>query len=271
MTLYDHGWVDDDNGAGEAGPPGVGFKLTASGNYDIQNKRLENVAQPLKDSDATTKKYVDDIFKSDINVHGKKVTNVEVMGSDAVTKTYLESNFMKRSNNKWNAAKSVISNVHSPQSDGDAVNQKYFEDRFENTGIKFTAFVQGEVKKESERLTNLVQSNKFNYDCDNNRLINVGKPEHENDAVNLKFIKDNCITKRRERDGYLSVNKVRLTDLSEPSKSHSAVTKNYADNLHNEQAVRITELDREIKTLAEMVDRHDKTIPIVIENKSKKE
>ena len=46
-------------GPGAQKPPGVGFKLTDDGNYDIDNKKLRNVASPQTNNDATTKSYVD--------------------------------------------------------------------------------------------------------------------------------------------------------------------------------------------------------------------
>ena len=44
---------------GLPGMPGVGFKLTDDGNYDIDGKRLTNVSQPTDGSNGTTKAYVD--------------------------------------------------------------------------------------------------------------------------------------------------------------------------------------------------------------------
>ena len=41
------------------GLPGVGFKLTGDGDYDINNKKLRNVASPQTNNDASTKTYVD--------------------------------------------------------------------------------------------------------------------------------------------------------------------------------------------------------------------
>jgi len=40
------------------GPPGVGFKHTRNGHFDIEGKLLTNVGEPKNDSDAVTKKYV---------------------------------------------------------------------------------------------------------------------------------------------------------------------------------------------------------------------
>ena len=44
---------------GEQGLPGIGFKLTDDGNFDIDGKRLTDVSLPVDGGDATTKAYVD--------------------------------------------------------------------------------------------------------------------------------------------------------------------------------------------------------------------
>ena len=44
---------------GPPGPPGIGFKLTDDGNYDIDGKRLTNVSQPIDARDVATKAYID--------------------------------------------------------------------------------------------------------------------------------------------------------------------------------------------------------------------
>ena len=38
--------------AGERGPPGIGYKLTADGHYDVDSKKLCNLADPTESSDA---------------------------------------------------------------------------------------------------------------------------------------------------------------------------------------------------------------------------
>lgn len=42
----------------QRGLPGVGFKLTDAGNYDIDGKRLTNVADSIDDSDAVSLKIL---------------------------------------------------------------------------------------------------------------------------------------------------------------------------------------------------------------------
>jgi len=51
------------------GPPGkrgIGFKLTKDNDFDIQMKRLTNVSQPIVNSDAVTKEYVDIVINEKI-------------------------------------------------------------------------------------------------------------------------------------------------------------------------------------------------------------
>jgi len=44
---------------GQKGDPGIGFNLTDDGNFDIDRKRLTDVAEPVDKNDAATKNYVD--------------------------------------------------------------------------------------------------------------------------------------------------------------------------------------------------------------------
>jgi len=53
------------NQRGERGPPGIGFKyLDRERNFDINDKRLANVSNPLENKDASNKQYVDNQFNS---------------------------------------------------------------------------------------------------------------------------------------------------------------------------------------------------------------
>ena len=50
------------------GPPGVGFKLTQDGNYDIDNKKLTKVAEGTDNSDAITKHQLDTGLNTKVNI-----------------------------------------------------------------------------------------------------------------------------------------------------------------------------------------------------------
>ena len=49
---------------GDPGLPGIGFNLTDDGNFDIDSKRLTEVADPIDKNDAATKEYVDSHISS---------------------------------------------------------------------------------------------------------------------------------------------------------------------------------------------------------------
>ena len=49
---------------GDQGLPGIGFNLTDDGNFDIDNKRLTEVADPIDKNDVATKEYVDSHISS---------------------------------------------------------------------------------------------------------------------------------------------------------------------------------------------------------------
>ena len=66
---YSNGQLETSSGTGQGekgdpGLPGIGFNLTDDGNFDLDSKRLTDVADPVDDGDAATKKYVDDHIHS---------------------------------------------------------------------------------------------------------------------------------------------------------------------------------------------------------------
>lgn len=94
---------------GEKGDPGVGYNLTVDGNYDIENKRLVNVASPISDYDTATKKYADgnssgvsgtsSTLTIDSNIDMKdtyRILNLKtpIDGQEPATKQYAHINFI---------------------------------------------------------------------------------------------------------------------------------------------------------------------------------
>ena len=99
----------------QRGLPGIGFKLTADGNFDINGKLLTNVAGPANGDDATNKNYVDTenakqniaivdkASKSDLN------SKLNIDGSNSMTSD------LNLNNNK-------VINISGGTNNGDAVN-----------------------------------------------------------------------------------------------------------------------------------------------------
>lgn len=51
---------------GSRGPPGVGYKLTTEGHYDLDNKKLCNVAAPSEPNDAVNLETLSRMIKMEI-------------------------------------------------------------------------------------------------------------------------------------------------------------------------------------------------------------
>ena len=100
---------------GQKGDPGIGFKLTDNGNFNIDGKLLTNVAGPVNGDDATNKNYVDTenakqniasadkASKSDLN------SKLNIDGSNSMTSD------LNLNNNK-------VINISGGTNNGDAVN-----------------------------------------------------------------------------------------------------------------------------------------------------
>lgn len=54
------------NNKGTRGPPGVGYKFTPDGQFDVENKRLCNVAAPVKSDDAVNLQTLKRLLESDV-------------------------------------------------------------------------------------------------------------------------------------------------------------------------------------------------------------
>ena len=71
MQTQSEGGIGGKGEKGDPGLPGIGFNLTDDGNFDIDSKRLTDVAEPKDNSDAATKNYVD-TKNTDINSKAEK-------------------------------------------------------------------------------------------------------------------------------------------------------------------------------------------------------
>ena len=99
----------------QRGLPGIGFKLTADGNFDINGKLLTNVAGPVNGDDATNKNYVDaENTKQDIAIADK------ASKSDLNSKLNIDGSNSMTSNLNLNNNKVI--NISGGTNNGDAVN-----------------------------------------------------------------------------------------------------------------------------------------------------
>ena len=128
---YSNGQLETSSGTGqgergEPGLPGIGFNLTDDGNFDLDSKRLTNVADPVDDGDAATKKYVDDHISSD--AASKKYVDDENARQDIAINSKAEGDRVllldgsKSMMGHLQMGSKKITDLDDGISDGDAVN-----------------------------------------------------------------------------------------------------------------------------------------------------
>ena len=189
------------------GLPGVGFKLTDDGDYDMQNKKLRNLALPQTNDDASTKSYVDSevskTLKLDgsnamtgaLNMDNRRVENIAPARhghSDAVSSLhmhifyfYLNTNDGKiEARNPIDMKNQRILGVKDPILHSDATN-KFYVDNFMTQ------------KADKSDLNNYLKrdgsvSVTGDFDFGNHKITNVANPTlNQNDAIPYKFYTDN--------------------------------------------------------------------------------
>ena len=149
MGIFNEQSFDHPFAKGIQGAPGVGFSLTADGNYDISGKKLTNVGAPSNNTDAATKKYVDDnsgggspatsrlTVDSNIDMKDRfRILNLKhpVDADEPATKQYSDSRFLDRNGSRTMIGNLSMNNnkiikVGSPTANDDAANKKYVDDK----------------------------------------------------------------------------------------------------------------------------------------------
>ena len=235
---------------GIQGAPGVGFNLTADGNYDMVGKKLTNVGAPTSDTDSATKKYVDthsgggktSLITVDSNIDMKsqyRITKLKTPtdNDDAATKKYVDDSkvdgsvFMKLDGTRsmtgnLNMNNKRIINIPAPTGNN------------QPTPLAYSDLAYLKVDGTNSMTNNLNMNNK--------KIINLITPTNNSDASTKKYV-DNSISNQDfssffKKDGSISmtsdlnVGGHKIINLENPSSESDAATKKYVDShLHQTQ------------------------------------
>ena len=173
MGIFNEQSFDHPFAKGIQGAPGVGFSLTADGNYDISGKKLTNVGAPSNNTDAATKKYVDDNSSGsptttrltvDSNIDMKdrfRILNLKhpVDADEPATKQYSDSRFLDRNGSRTMIGNLSMNNnkiikVGAPTANDDAANKKYVDDKSSTSTSRLSVDSNIDMKN-TYRITNL--------------------------------------------------------------------------------------------------------------------
>ena len=179
---------------GIQGAPGVGFNLTSSGDYDMVGKKLTNVGNPVSNTDAATKKYVDD------NSSGGKTSSLAI-----------DSNIDMKSQYS-------ITKLKSPTENDDAATKKYVDD----TKVDGSVFLTLDGKR--------VMTGNLNMN--NNRIYNIPNPNGDNQPTPLAYtdIAYLHVDGSNKMTNNLNMNNKRITNLTTSTDNADAATKKYVDD-----------------------------------------
>ena len=234
---------------GVQGAPGIGFNLTADGNYDMVRKKLTNVGAPTSDTDSATKKYVD--------THSGGKTSLITVDSNIDMKSQFS-----------------ITKLKTPSNNDDAATKKYVDDSKVDGSVFLkldgTRSMTGNLDMNNKRIFNLpnptgskqpiplaygdlaylhvdgsnMMTNHMNMN--NKKIINLITPTNNTDATTKKYVDDSIsnqdFSSFFKKDGSitmtsdLNIGGHKIINLEDPTSDSDAATKKYVDgHLHQTQ------------------------------------
>ena len=175
MGIFNEQSFDHPFAKGIQGAPGVGFSLTSDGDYDMVNKKLKNVGAPSANTNAATKKYVDDNSSGtptttrltvDSNIDMKdqfRILNLKhpVDSDEPATKQYSDSKFLDRNGSRTMIGNLSMNNnkiikVGTPTANDDVATKKYVDDKSSGSLTSTSLTVDSNIDmKNTYRITNL--------------------------------------------------------------------------------------------------------------------
>ena len=240
MGIFNEQSFDHPFAKGIQGAPGVGFSLTADGNYDMNKKKLTNVGAPSANTDAATKKYVDDNSSgtpttsrlrvdSNIDMNHKSIENLypPQNNNDATTKFYVDAKFLQVSGDNQmignlNMNSKKIVNVNAPTQNNDASNKKYVDDTVAANKVDVSPYFK---KDGSQKMTG-------NIDMNNNRIYNLPAPTGSKQPTPLAFtdLKYLHVAGTNKMTNNLNMDNKGIIHLKPPTSDTDAATKKYVDD-----------------------------------------
>ena len=201
---------------GKDGLPGVGFKLTPSGDFDLQRKRLTNVAEGTGDSDAVTKHQVDTLkiqLKADsLQIDGSShmTGDLDLRGQKLINPGEIKMN------------RKLITNLDTDEeNDLSAVNMITLK-KFHPDVPAHTHEVTKDI--DLKELFNVIQSKQ--------RSLNELKT-HYDSLVSFEEVNENFLSRQEEfpMQTQLNMNHNSITNLKDPEFGGEAATKKYVDDI----------------------------------------
>ena len=187
---YHNGLLPSDNSTNSAGPrglPGIGFKLDANNDYDIQNKKLVNVKEGTDNDDV--------VIKSQLNSEIAKIPSVDT------------TQFVKKTGATMT---------------GDLILQPQQYPIHGNTHKVISYATTRTIFLSKKEGGSMLQS----LDMNNHFITNIKDPVNSDHGVNKKYV-DNQLVKKLDKDTTIDMKDNAITNVKFPVNQKDVATVEY--------------------------------------------
>lgn len=228
------------------GPKGIGFNLTAEGDYDMQDKRLVRVKDPVQDGDAVNLRSVRTVFNNSLcvnkdgvfNANSMKIVNLKDPSApnDVTNKRYVDARVPELGNEAWAFKRKRLSNVADPKYDGEVVTLGYLkQSALIKSSVGYNAnnvciSNVGHPANDGDAVNKGYFERRFS-EYVQHRSSNFESPQLSTDAVNLDYFMNKALTKVNTTSNDWDGRYARLKYLADPKDPSDAVTKAYLHNI----------------------------------------
>ena len=249
MGIFNEQSFDHPFARGIQGAPGVGFSLTADGNYDMNKKKLTNVGAPSANNDAATKKYVDDNSSGssstsrltvDSNIDMKdtyRITNLKTPqdSKDPATKYYVDNTFLDTDGSypmkgNLNMNNNKIVGLNTPTSNIDAATKNYVDTTVSISSTLSSATTKQELAGYLKKDGSVSMTGNLNMS--NNQIYNLPVPTGPRQPTPLAYsdLKYLHVSGTNKMTNNLNMDNKKIINLRQPTSNTDAATKKYVDD-----------------------------------------
>ena len=224
---------DDSQGLGKIGSrglPGIGFKLDANNDYDMQNKKLVNVKQGTNNNDVVTKSQLD----SEI----AKIPSVDT------------TQFVKKTGATMN---------------GDLILQPQPYPIHGNTNKAISYNTARNIFLSKKEGGSMLQS----LDMNNHFITNIKDPVNSDHATNKKYV-DNQLVKKLDKNVDIDMTNKSITNLKFPSNQKDATSVEFVNKRLSETQKEYLKLDGTTSMSGNLNLNNNKIVNLQTDSKNSK-
>ena len=251
---------------GDQGPKGVGFNLSPRGDYNMFGKQLKGMANGTSFTDAVTKNQLDTklslsggLMTGNLDMNNNRIYNVAQPNGDnqPATKIWTGNKFLDKFNGVMagplNMSNNKITNLATATVNGDAMDFEFFNKytppgyrRSHNVFIVSNAALIGIIQSGNEYNDEVasvgLSNNKFlqrrgtnimtgNLNIGNKKITRLADPTNATDAVNKQYLEKSHVKPSHYNNEFkhLMTNRLAWTDLEPNNIDSFDITK--IDNL----------------------------------------